>query len=270
MPVGARTTTETKIASIRGDAMPCIVIDNPAWDRDNPPGWGGPEYLQFDLFKPNRSETTLQWLTFCDPQRWFHYTVTVERKGNDLSINYALGDNRDELERCSLDESDIEWGMHILHDVVPGKKRGSSTWNDASGPGWKTDKPSQGRRNRKQSTIWAIQRGHQGPFRQQLLELDGRCAISGEVCEEALEAAHIVPAHKGGREIVTNGILLRADLHRLYDRNPPKFEICPKTGKVLPTEGFKYQSCDLSKRKIDEAIRRRISEALRRRQEGER
>ena len=102
-----------------------------------------------------------------------------------------------------------------------------------------------------------------------MLELDGCCAISGETCHEALEAAHIVPARKGGRENIINGILLRADLHRMYDSDPPKFEICPETGNVLPSRGFSYQSLDLSKCRIDEPIRRRIREALRLRNEAE-
>ena len=245
--------------------MRCIVIDNPAWDNENQPGWGGPEYLNFDVYSPNKREKTLQRLILYDPLRWIHYTVEVERKENNLCINYKRDNNRDELKRLSLDGRGFVWGIHILHNVVPGTKRGSSTWIGERGLGWKIKEPNQGRSDRKPTTIWKIQR--EGSFRQQLLELDGRCAISGEDCHAALEAAHIVPAHRGGREIVTNGILLRADLHRLYDSNPPKFEICRETGEVLPTEGFNYNSLNLSAKKIDEPIRHRISEALHRRQE---
>ena len=36
--------------------MPCIVIDNPAWDSENQPGWGGPEYLNFNVYKPSQIE----------------------------------------------------------------------------------------------------------------------------------------------------------------------------------------------------------------------
>lgn len=44
-----------------------------------------------------------------------------------------------------------------------------------------------------------------------------RCAITGESTLIALEAAHIVPyAHEGTHD-VRNGLLLRADFHRLYD-----------------------------------------------------
>lgn len=34
----------------------------------------------------------------------------------------------------------------------------------------------------------------------------------------ALEAAHIRPVREGGRHEVPNGLLLRSDIHRLFDR----------------------------------------------------
>ena len=44
-----------------------------------------------------------------------------------------------------------------------------------------------------------------------------RCAITGENTLVALEAAHIVPYSKEGSHDVRNGLLLRADFHRLFD-----------------------------------------------------
>ena len=47
----------------------------------------------------------------------------------------------------------------------------------------------------------------------------GACAISGEHSLPALEAAHIRPyASQNGTHEVTNGLLLRADIHRLFDK----------------------------------------------------
>ena len=45
-----------------------------------------------------------------------------------------------------------------------------------------------------------------------------RCAVSGERVLPALEAAHIKPHSKSGPNRVTNGLLLRSDIHRLFDR----------------------------------------------------
>lgn len=44
-----------------------------------------------------------------------------------------------------------------------------------------------------------------------------KCAITGESTLVALEAAHIVPYSKEGSHAVRNGLLLRADFHRLFD-----------------------------------------------------
>ncbi len=46
---------------------------------------------------------------------------------------------------------------------------------------------------------------------------DRRCAITGENTLVALEAAHIVPYGRAGTHEVRNGLLLRADFHRLFD-----------------------------------------------------
>jgi putative restriction endonuclease len=47
---------------------------------------------------------------------------------------------------------------------------------------------------------------------------DGSCAVTHEHSGPVLEAAHIRPYSWGGEHRVDNGLLLRRDLHRLYDR----------------------------------------------------
>lgn len=44
-----------------------------------------------------------------------------------------------------------------------------------------------------------------------------RCSITGERTLPALEAAHIKPYKKEGPHDVRNGLLLRSDIHRLFD-----------------------------------------------------
>jgi putative restriction endonuclease len=59
----------------------------------------------------------------------------------------------------------------------------------------------------------------QGAFRVAVTEAYGRaCAVTGEHSLPALDAAHILPFDREGPHEVTNGLLLRADLHRLFDR----------------------------------------------------
>lgn len=59
----------------------------------------------------------------------------------------------------------------------------------------------------------------QGAFR--VLVTDAyqrRCAITGERTLPVLEAAHIRPYSDNGPHLVSNGLLLRSDLHTLFDR----------------------------------------------------
>lgn len=59
----------------------------------------------------------------------------------------------------------------------------------------------------------------QGTFRIAVTEAYERgCALTGEHSLPALEAAHIRPFGQDGPHIVPNGLLLRADLHRLFDK----------------------------------------------------
>lgn len=59
----------------------------------------------------------------------------------------------------------------------------------------------------------------QGVFRLAVTKAyDRACAVTQEHSLPALEAAHIRPYGQGGDHDVRNGLLLRSDLHRLFDR----------------------------------------------------
>jgi hypothetical protein len=59
----------------------------------------------------------------------------------------------------------------------------------------------------------------QPKFRDTLLNAYGRrCAVTGTVILQILEAAHIVPHAQGTDYRVQNGLLLRADIHTLFDQ----------------------------------------------------
>jgi putative restriction endonuclease len=58
----------------------------------------------------------------------------------------------------------------------------------------------------------------QSTFRVAITNAYGACAVSGEHSLPALEAAHVQPFAAGGQHSLRNGMLLRADIHRLYDK----------------------------------------------------
>jgi putative restriction endonuclease len=70
----------------------------------------------------------------------------------------------------------------------------------------------------------------QGTFRIAVTDAYSRaCAVTSEHSLPALDAAHIKPYSESGPHDVTNGLLLRADFHRLFDQGyvtvTPKLEI---------------------------------------------
>ncbi|MGF6875087.1 HNH endonuclease [Paraburkholderia sp. MM5477-R1] len=76
--------------------------------------------------------------------------------------------------------------------------------------------PSEDARRRVMAAL--VQREGQPKFRRSLLdEYSGECVITGCNVEALLEAAHIVPYRGVHTNDVTNGLLLRADLHKLFD-----------------------------------------------------
>ncbi|MCY7400960.1 MAG: HNH endonuclease [Nocardioides sp.] len=59
----------------------------------------------------------------------------------------------------------------------------------------------------------------QGHFKRAVAAAYGhRCAVTASATFPSLEAAHIRPFAEGCEHAVANGLLLRTDVHRLYDR----------------------------------------------------
>jgi hypothetical protein len=83
----------------------------------------------------------------------------------------------------------------------------------------------------KRVLVEIARRQGQTKFRQALLDAyNYKCAITGFDAGEALEAAHIIPYAETENQDPRNGLLLRADLHTLFDLNflaihPDTFEI---------------------------------------------
>jgi putative restriction endonuclease len=72
---------------------------------------------------------------------------------------------------------------------------------------------------RKKTFAAIVMRQGQPAFRKKLLEAyEGRCALTDCHVEAVLEAAHICRYMGQETNVVQNGLLLRADLHTLYDR----------------------------------------------------
>jgi putative restriction endonuclease len=67
--------------------------------------------------------------------------------------------------------------------------------------------------------VLARRRLGQGAFRVLVTDVyERRCAVTGDHTLPVLEAAHIRPVSQGGEHQIQNGLLLRSDVHRLFDR----------------------------------------------------
>jgi putative restriction endonuclease len=84
-----------------------------------------------------------------------------------------------------------------------------------SAPSWVGEAVDGQRHGRPQIVIPRL---GQGSFRLAVVDAyNGGCAVTGEHAMPALEAAHIRPFAAGGTHELSNGLLLRRDLHRLFD-----------------------------------------------------
>jgi HNH endonuclease len=88
--------------------------------------------------------------------------------------------------------------------------------DSAESEGWFD--PDNTRDGRQKMLRSIVERRGQQAFRKKLLSTyKGRCAATGCDCAEVLEAAHIKPYLGPDTDHTTNGLLLRSDLHTLFD-----------------------------------------------------
>lgn len=72
----------------------------------------------------------------------------------------------------------------------------------------------------------------QSPFSEDVRKnCSGKCILTGVRARQRTEAAHIKPRHAGGEPDATNGLLLRRDIHTLFDNlhfsiNPDSLKAC--------------------------------------------
>jgi putative restriction endonuclease len=103
---------------------------------------------------------------------------------------------------------------------------------------------------RERAMASIVSRRGQPEFRNGLMDAyQGRCAICQCDVPEALEAAHITPFLGPATNRIDNGILLRADIHTLFDLG--LISIDPETHSVLISNGLLNSSyADFAGREI--------------------
>lgn len=244
-------------------------------------------YLLVDelIIVPSNVTSTKGIMNFyekCDfPAYWFvnekeyslKYHVKWKRIKNKVLVHYVKDDNSNICEFCKKKfDFDIQWGteeyvfgndnqvMEVIWKPYDEKKEYSSERNPRTiGFNYGLINDRRGRR-----TVEQLKRD-QAIFRQRLLDIDNCCAVSEVDIKEAIQAAHIIAVKNGGREEIKNGILLRSDLHSLFDAGIMKI-----SNEGIVSFNFDKSSCfkgyeAFVGRRIPEMVLNRVREQLKRR-----
>ncbi|MBE9235293.1 pentapeptide repeat-containing protein [Anabaena aphanizomenioides LEGE 00250] len=150
------------------------------------------------------------------------------------------------------DETKFPEGLHptIVHKIPQkaAQKISQMIWSNYQDPQWIKELLN----NKGEPQKYPPSREKQQEFKEELIKKYGyKCLISGCEIKEIIEAAHIIPYSKIESHDVANGLLLRVDLHRLFDAH--LIAIHPTTREVLISEqiakdyqdirGIKIASC---------------------------
>lgn len=118
------------------------------------------------------------------------FLIQIANKEGLVNITKSLEELEKSFEKVSTDNSDDQ--KFDVYNVIDARK--------------------------KQERAIVIRQG-QTDFRKKVLDAyNHKCAISENDVEEVLEAAHIFPYKGKDTNTINNGILLRSDLHLLFDK----------------------------------------------------
>lgn len=250
--------------------MPIVI----KWDS-------GIEYLAIDLDNLDANEVgeiteTREWWAGTGNVYW---TVRCQLEeidgGHHVRVTYEEANQNDEnIQRRIGREGTPGWfGTSTIivkqdpHTNRAGTK-GSCVWEDVYSEWngrshWRIVGRPRLRVTREQ---WEREQG----FRADVLAEDKKCVVSGEKTAAALDAAHICPVAVSDDDSIRNGMVLRTDIHRLYDRG--MFLIDPEDGRVRLNSMDRNLSSGyrqlLQEARLPRRTLRRVHEALQRKWEN--
>ena len=223
------------------------------------------EYISINMDALNEDiqiDSTIEYWT--EGKVWTNYKVIPNFRWLDkesLEINLEYDQNLN----THIEPDDASWGKSTIIINI-GSDKGVATWSDSNDRDNNGDvsweKIDKGLYKEEAKIHSSKLKRDQAAFRQMLLASDVCCAITGEETKEVLDAAHVIPSKDGGAEVRENGLLLRTDLHRLYDSG--NFQILPN-GQIVIKEASEMSSNYLkmlNNKKIPLKIANRINKAL--------
>ncbi len=194
---------------------------------------GSREFVQVDipeLLAGEKISTTSEWR---------EYERRVVTYNTDSAIRESSSSGRHQELEITLSYSQKSnehlgaggscWGHTIIRGVSELATKGKAEWfddhdKDYDGIADWSLLPHKLLRETSVREVYSRIKREQDAFRAALLVCDKKCVITSETMPEVLEAAHIIPAKKFGAEVPGNGILLRSDIHKLYDSGAFKID----------------------------------------------
>lgn len=184
-----------------------------------------PAWLAWDAFGPGNGAPTFAEMRG-RIERLRHDGGGQKARGGDYQIGCLLLSGPVFLERASWVRPPDGWPENVVqgksYDLTGGE--GARIWQEcraaATQPGTVgMPSPQPQSTERYGEPVLVRPRLGQGTFRLAVTGAYGRaCAVTREHSLPALEAAHIRPYGDGGVHEVPNGLLLRSDIHRLFDK----------------------------------------------------
>ena len=189
----------------------------------------------------------------------------IEHDGSG-GATFVLTYRKEKHERLKGPAFKLLWGVSTIR-VTPGQTSGSTAWKSFEIKGDNGEahwiKVSEVLSKRVEYEIAKRIVRRQQQFKRRLLRSDQACAVTGEATIEVLDAAHIVCSAEGGAETLENGLLLRADIHRLWDCGI--IDIDP-TGEIHVVKKLsKHYAESIKDQRIPRATLERAKKALQRR-----
>lgn len=156
-----------------------------------------------------------------------HDEATVATRGGDYNIGCLMLAQPVFLPREAWVKPPSDWSKNVVqgkaYDLAHGE--GARIWSECQARGAGYDVAADRapaptfHEARYGDPVLTRPRLGQGIFRLAVTDAYGRaCAVTSEHSLPALEAAHIRPFGEGGAHEVSNGLLLRSDIHRLFDK----------------------------------------------------
>jgi putative restriction endonuclease len=194
--------------------------------------------------------------------------ISKYRKGRDTT-EYSMIGFKVLIDPIFLDEKDwFELPSDWANSIVSGKSYSNTSSEGAkvlrkiaslnmSGSAFESDRhkfEGFAEQPEKYGSVMSIRpRLRQADFRLKLVSCyEASCAITGTQIPQILEAAHIIPFSGDGVHSFENGILLRSDIHRLFDDGLIWIddEYCVVVSPVLLNENAHQDYAALNGRKI--------------------